>query len=90
MMTFEEEFPSLKGKGKSEQLGTKNAFMEPYYYEHSIKKHCLDKKRVRDIIDKKISHSKDKKFKESKNISVQSWRDGAIFILNHLKKELGL
>ncbi len=49
MMKFDKEFPSLKGKGISEQVGTRNMFKEPYYFEHVIQKHCIDKQRVKKI-----------------------------------------
>jgi hypothetical protein len=48
-MTFEEDFPSLKGKRVYTYTGQFNAFLVK-----TIKENCLDKKKVEETIDKKL------------------------------------
>lgn len=51
-MTFEEQFPSLKGKRK-DILGDRTGQEWSGFYidEDDVKAHCLDKQRSREIID---------------------------------------
>jgi hypothetical protein len=52
--SFEEQFPSLKFKvveDNAEHLGYKDLEFE-YVYKEDVQKHCLDKQRVKNKIDK--------------------------------------
>ena len=54
-MTFEDDFPSLRFGTDSFEDGNGNIIVEMeenWHEESEIKKHCLDKIRVREAIDK--------------------------------------
>ncbi len=74
-MTFGEDFPSLKG---ITNVGTPGEIFRAM--EEDVKKHCLDKKKVKEAIEKyaKLSRHTDEPLLEE------------IKRLDALKKELGL
>ena len=49
-MTFEEEFPSLKGCGKLSYRDGEDYVIEAIF-QSAVQKHCLDKAKVKEVID---------------------------------------
>lgn len=96
-MTFEKEFPSLKEKRWGIYEGYDSTWMtcetdnlfapdfgkeDIYYKEEDIKKYCLDKQKVREVIDKIIEYDM---------CAVDSVREGCVMSFKEeLKKELKL
>ncbi len=79
IMRFEEEFPSLKGKRGHIRfkVGHQTEVINCLSIE-DIQKHCLDKERVREVIDKLSIHNFHTCSEKFKCVTCQ------------LKKELGL
>ena len=78
MTDFEEDFPSLdkkEKKGMLEGVGYHNR----WFTSADIIAGCLDKQKVREVIDKLKENSKGTHTEE-----------GATLLVNHLKKELNL
>lgn len=74
-----------------------NVADENWVYVKEIKEHCLDKAKVKEVIDKidKIATSMNKKWlKEEKNLIERKKKNllckAQILVLNELKKQLGL
>ena len=78
--TFEEQFPSLKGKQFCHEC---EDYLESAntYHKKDIEQHCFDKQIVRKAISKIIT--------ESKNLQ-QDFKAGKLVALSELMKELGL
>ena len=113
-MSFEEEFPSLKGKDAYPlkyrmpfkehkefkvlsdvgQDVLKNDYVEVRVYpETEIQKHCLDKKRIKEIIDKVENDFKKEVNKKAKSedFLVNTMLVGAnLYVIEQIRKELGL
>ncbi len=89
-LSFKEQFPSLKMKeinGNSKYMDDNN---EDFYKVVDVQKHCIDKQRVKDVLDEKISNLED-----MQGIGVPEGTDFSA--INHtlqtlyeLKKELNL
>ena len=59
MTKFEKDFPSLKGKGF---IDAETDLIE--YFEEDIQKHCLDKQKVKEVIDKWLLFSDRKRLED--------------------------
>ena len=106
-MTFEEEFPSLKGEGTrvcdyinivevpdklqqyfNEQIG--EALLSDFTFtQKQVQKHCLDKAKVKEVIDKLrkgIKYARDNPINESTELAAQTQLD----LIGIFEKALGL
>jgi len=82
-MTFEEDFPSLKGCGKLSYRDSEDYTVEAIF-QSGVEKHCLDKQKVQDEFENLMRKMK------NKLIAKQSVR---AVIYKHIldsKQELGL
>jgi len=79
-MTFEEEFPSLKGLMYNDE-----GEIYDFIFRQAIQKHCLDKQRVKEVIEKAREYKSP--FKSNGGDLVTHARR---WVLNELEKELGL
>ena len=50
--SFEQQFPSLKGKEKCHQGYCTHTVCKDEFTQEDIQQHCIDKQKVREIIDK--------------------------------------
>ena len=101
----EEEFPGLKGKDLcvlTDDPGdgyhyeytddTKDIETEFIFSKEDIQKHCLDKQRVREIVEKIESYMIEQHTQpnDSNQEFARGWREAIKELEHFLKKELGL
>lgn len=90
-MTFEEEFPSLKGKEACVEFENGDEYETLSIWKSDIQKYCLDKQRVREAIDKVFVIPSPE---DSRQISRQIGKSMTVVWMIEqnlqLKKELGL
>ena len=81
-MTFEDKYPSLKGKHFKHDADIGLVF--DCYSDSTVAKHCLDKQRVKEVI-------KDLKINKKHHVGYQkAFNEGYNEALEDIKKELGL
>ena len=89
-MTFEEQFPSLIWKYHNIEFPTPEGIeIRMAIKEKDIQENCLDKKKVRDAIDKIINNGP-QSFVDGGRTIESSYADGYAIAIGLLKKELGL
>ena len=99
-MTFEEEFPSLGGYSATipvesiKSCGNKFWCMcddtHYFYCDDDIKEHCLDKQKVKDIIENHLIGYQEEATTKWSSEEEQRIAIGKHNVLEDLKKELGL